>query len=644
VGGGGSTTPPPPKKRIDAKQTPKKQPGTDVEDVAAQFSETSISQSSPGTNNDGVEVVVQATAPIPTQQVDTILQKLLASSELRAAAKRIMNKTVDMNDLRESLKKGLIVLYTEYKSRDDFIIAERNAKKAIIAAWKKVGDGKYENAINMGNDPAEMKLGDLWGLVIKNYAPIDDCDLQNGSDETTHPNRIPDSNPCINAYKKRLLNSICREVLREFPEATPVAPNYNRIQFIDTCILALDKEDYQSEIETAAQLGGITVPEFYLFGLLMVGFHAKHYGYCNEGVGALPVIAASANARDNLFEEGVRNINSESIPHQTKLMRFYSYVPHGECVTVKIYLLRFEEESQKVFGQRLLHFYYDIHPDSSLKQLLKQGSRVYLRYSGLDFMTEDEKKELLDAIEEIIRKMHEERDFCIEAMTKAFNGEELTEDVLIGNRAKFKRGLHAAFAASKLTEDNLATICKKVNDSLTEGLSRSKGTAQWKRFLHYCRGYNRQMTKRLYTESTVKKYHDYEPKVLMHDGFTMEDVTDEEFESLLGGFKGKYAHVINAGRVCSNMELDGSNIKSVYDEIDEIFSKGVESEETITSRWRSFLQRCEDHDTSLHGKLHKERQTRASIQMRDQIRRDSSRNQQQKMMSFDMLKSNFKKS
>ena len=123
----------------------------------------------------------------------------------------------------------------------------------------------------------------------------------------------------------------------------------------------------------------------------------------------------------------------------------------------------------------------------------------------------------------------------------------------------------------------------------------------------------------------------------IYDAFENGIVTEED----LSPFYDRYEHVIKAAAASSELKPDGSNIESVYDDIDEIFSKGVESEETITSRWQRFLQRCKEQDTSLHGKLYKERQTRASIQVRDQIRRDSSNNQQQKMTSFDMLKSNF---
>ena len=86
-------------------------------------------------------------------------------------------------------------------------------------------------------------------------------------------------------------------------------------------------------------------------------------------------------------------------------VKLFRYVPHGECWGNKMYLLKFvksrddddgkisDEEEFDQFGQSLLGFYSCF---SCLNELshLNGKSRIAYRYSGLDFMTDEERRDL----------------------------------------------------------------------------------------------------------------------------------------------------------------------------------------------------------------------------------------------------------
>jgi hypothetical protein len=459
--------------------------------------------------NDNIDKLVAA--------IRTHLVNLCCKKDLIIAAELIIRGGLTMNKMRFAIKYGLENSQLKVGETADSI---KEAYKIFITMvgeeWIRAG-----YLPNMG----DILSDDTLGAAMKNYNP----EAYGFLDDLVRLHRIPEDNPCILAIKKYITRSVAKEAGQQ-----ATAKDIASIKVIDAISVVLKKDGYKKHFSKACTAADISKAEGYLISIIILGFYAKLYRIRNEGEGKLlPVIIPSANARDEMFDERVQQESFETV-FSTVLIVMCGYVPHGECMVNKKYLLAFEEEELMEFGYRIACFLDSIF-EFDLSSLTSSHSKVYLKFSGLLFMSDEEKEGL--------RKMRQK---LIEQLLM------MHEDV--------KMSIYDAFENGILTEEDMSPLYQR------------------------------------------------------------------------------FEHVIKAAAASSKLEPDGSNIKSVYDEIDKIFSKGV-PETTFKMRWSSFLERCKDQDGRLHSQLHRQRQMRAATEGRDQIRNDSSIIQQQKKMSFEMLKS-----
>ncbi|KAL7455985.1 hypothetical protein ACHAWC_007491 [Mediolabrus comicus] len=465
-------------------------------------------------------------------------------------------------------------------------------------AWKGVG-----RLPNVG-DPLS---NDTTGVGIKNYAP--DKDGFKKDKERLH--RINDENPCILAIKKYIPRSVAREGGKR-----ATRNHYQSIKVIDAITVTLPKDNYQKHFSNACAEADISKAEGYLISVIILGFHAKLYGILNKGK-RLPVIIPSANARDKMFDERVQQDSFKSVIHTT-LIELCGYVPHGECVVCKKYLLCFDEETLKEFGHRIACFLSHVFKSFDLTSLTSSYSKVYLKFSGLLFMSNEEKEDLKKMKKKLIEKftehvvtMHEDVKMSID---RAFDGETLTNDDLEKCNGKFAHVMKAASVFATLNNDgsNVEDVRARINEILSQDVSRDTLSSRWDRFLERCKVFKPSLYHILHEaqnpslyqrarESIAEANEDFNMSI--YDALEAGILTEKDMSPLYARFE----HVMKAAEAASKLELDGSNIKSVYDDIDKIFSKGVVAEETIRCRWDTFLQRCMEQDDFLYKQLFKER-------------------------------------
>jgi hypothetical protein len=497
--------------------------------------------------------------------------------------------------------------------------------------WKRAG-----YLPNMG----DILSDDTLGAAMKNYNP----EAYGFLDDLVRLHRIPEDNPCILAIKKYITRSVAKEVGQQ-----ATAKDIASIKVIDAISVVLPKDNYQKHFSKACTAADISKAEGYLISIIILGFYAKLYRIRNEGEGKLlPVVIPSANARDKMFDERVQQESFQRV-FSTALILVCGYVPHGECVVCKKYLLTFDEEMLMEFGYRIACF-LDCVFEFDLTSLTKSHSNVYLKeYSGLLFMSDEEKadlkemrQKLIEAFIERVTLMHEDVKMSI---YDAFSGKTLKSEQLERCNGRYTHMMKAASVFSTLKNDgsNVEDVRDRIDEILGQDVSHEGLSSRWRSFLERCKDFNSSLYHILHEaqnpslyqrarESIAEANEDFNMSI--YDALETGILTDNDLSPLYQ----KFEHVTKATEAASELEPDGSNIASVYNEIDKIFSKGV-PESTIKSRWASFLQRCKDQDGRLHSQLHRQRQMRAATEGRDRIRNDSSIIQHQKKMSFEMLKS-----
>lgn len=154
----------------------------------------------------------------------------------------------------------------------------------------------------------------------------------------------------------------------------------------------LGKDNYQGEIKAFVEDAGFRDEhEFYMLSLITMGYQIRYYKSMNESR-PLPILPATANGRDNLLE--YNEINFTNGVFENDYVKLFKSVAHGECWSNKVYLLGFEEKDYDQFGQALVGF-YSCFDDFRQLSALGGESRIAYRYSGLDFMTKEEREELV---------------------------------------------------------------------------------------------------------------------------------------------------------------------------------------------------------------------------------------------------------
>ena len=214
----------------------------------------------------------------------------------------------------------------------------------------------------------------------ENYAPSTDK-AGEGSN-----NCIPRSNPCIRTFCKSLINSLLAKAGEE--RSTSENPS---VRFVDACSVALVKDKYQTEIKEFVKAAGISLEEFYLLSMMSIGFHSKYYKIINNGK-PMPLIVASANARDNLLDMELEFADNGTI--LTCLLKYFGVVPHGECFVVKRNLMQWDDADYVRFNLSLVMFYSSFPELEVIGKLIEMGSRITHRYSGWDFMTVQEREDM----------------------------------------------------------------------------------------------------------------------------------------------------------------------------------------------------------------------------------------------------------
>ena len=155
----------------------------------------------------------------------------------------------------------------------------------------------------------------------------------------------------------------------------------------------MGKDDYQGEIKAFVKDAGFSDEhDFYMLSLITIGYQIRYYRYINKC--PLPILPATANGRDNLFEYNEIDFNKDDGVFKNDYVKLFKYVAHGECWSNKVYLLGFEEKDYKQFGKALVGFYSCIKKFHQLSALGGE-SRIAYRYSGWDFMTPAEREELV---------------------------------------------------------------------------------------------------------------------------------------------------------------------------------------------------------------------------------------------------------
>ena len=178
------------------------------------------------------------------------------------------------------------------------------------------------------------------------------------------------------------------------------------VRLIDACCIVLDKDgNYLKEIQDFVNDSDLVDKyEFYALSIITLGYHARYQIAC--GKAALPILPSTANGRDHLLDyDAIRFIDGV---YTNAYIQLYQYVPHGECWSNKTYLLQFGYDEMISFGRALVGFYSQfeglgrlaelkdcVDLDLSTDDLKVTGSTIAFRYSGVLFMTPEEREELV---------------------------------------------------------------------------------------------------------------------------------------------------------------------------------------------------------------------------------------------------------
>ena len=459
--------------------------------------------------------------------IDTVMQRLCASIKLKKAAKQLFkDRNKYMSGVRRAILNMLHLLINPPTDEDEFKTAYLKARDDLAKAIAKVSGGRWKEYINL----SDLLYDFTKGLVCKNYAPNDDCNERN---KGMH-NRIPRTNSCILTYAKVLINSL----LKEAGSSDRFKGAFDAVAFVDACVLALEKDRYQAEIKEFIWAAGISLDEFYLISIMLIGFQAIWYGMNNNG-NPMPLLLASANARDHLIDTTLQPNEYGNII--TSWLFYCSVVPHGECFVTKKYLLQWDEEAYRKFGNSFVWFYSKFGGQLAvIEQLIDDGSEIVFRFSGWLSLSEEEKADI-----RACRRINSEMITLAAIMYRAewkFSALTNTADIEMYNRLKASKG-------------------KGSDNTLIEKLQ--------------------------------KRYASHESNYSTIDSAFNGETLDEEDLQELGG---KYSHVIQAASAFATLEDDGSNAQIVFEEIDTIFTTKEEGDKsqdkTKDSRWRNFEKRC----------------------------------------------------
>jgi len=458
--------------------------------------------------------------------IDTVMQRLCASLKLKKAAKQLFkDRNKYMSGVRRAILNMLHLLISPPTDEDEYKTAYLKARDDLAKAIAKVSGGRWKEYINL----SDLLYDFTKGLVCKNYAPNDDC---NEHDEGMH-NRIPRTNSCILTYAKVLINSLLKEAKSDYR----FEGAFNAVAFVDACVLALEKDRYKAEIREFINAAGISLDEFYLTSIMLIGFQAIWYGMNNNG-NPMPLLLASANARDHLIDTTLQP-NEYGIINTSWLI-YCSVVPHGECFVCTSHLLQWDEEAYRKFGNSFVWFYSRFGGHLAvIKELIANGSEIVFRFSGWLSLSEEEKADI-----RACRRLNSEIITLAAIMYRAgweFSALTSTADIEMYNRLKASKG-------------------KGSDKTLIEKLQK-----RYASFVDY---------------STI-------------DSAFNGETLDEEDLQVLGG---KYSHVIQAASAFATLEDDGSNAQTVFEEIDTIFTTKEEGDNsqdmTKDQRWVSFEKRC----------------------------------------------------
>jgi len=458
--------------------------------------------------------------------IDTVMQRLCASKKLEKAAKQLFkDRNKYMSGVRRAILNMLHLLISTPTDEDEYKTAYLKARDDLAKAIAKVSGGRWKDYINLSDLLSDFTKG----LVCKNYAPNDDCNEQN---KGMH-NRIPRTNSCILTYAKVLINSL----LKEAESGYRFDGAFNAVAFVDACVLALEKDRYKAEIREFIGAAGISLDEFYLISIMLIGFQAIWYGMNNNG-NPMPLLLASANARDHLIDTTLQPNEYGNII--TSWLFYCSVVPHGECFVTKKYLLQWDEEAYRKFGNSFVWFYSRFGGHlTAIEQLIDDGSEIVFRFSGWLSLSEEEKADI-----RACRRINSEMMRLAAIMYRAewkFSALTNTADIEMYNRLKASKG-------------------KGSDNTLIEKLQ--------------------------------KRYASHVNYSTIDSAFNGETLDEEDLQEL----GGKYSHVIQAASEFAILEDDGSNAKSVCKAIDDIFTSREEGDNswdtTKDARWLSFEKRC----------------------------------------------------
>ena len=324
--------------------------------------------------------------------------------------------------------------------------------------------------------------------------------------------------------------------------------------------------------------------------LITMGYHARYYSYENQGR-KLPVLLTTANGRDECFDyDNIRYDNAGV--YEGSVIKLYQYVSHGETWANKGYLLSFVDttdtdgeevpcvdelpcveevpriEYYEQFGSALVGFYSNFKSLTQLDQL-DGKSRIAYRYSGFDFMTPEERLELI---------LNREWFFRASSLAKVMseNSPTWTRDALVNLDDTFrsKNGLKR----SELLAMYDRFLAKKEPEALVEDLKKVLDD-HTKGFFKFLDGFGDILGSIFANEEDVK--------------LSIED--EKKYSQFRHSFDA--ALILKEGLDKSDTLIE-SEVQSVFTEIDKVFEKDYATGEKIAdpsknARWTRFFTRFE---------------------------------------------------
>ena len=538
--------------------------------------------------------------------IDTVMQRLCASIKLKKAAKQLFkDRNKYMSGVRRAILNMLHLLINPPTDEDEFKTAYLKARDDLAKAIAKVSGGRWKEYINL----SDLLYDFTKGLVCKNYAPNDDCNERN---KGMH-NRIPRTNSCILTYAKVLINSL----LKEAGSSDRFKGAFDAVAFVDACVLALEKDRYQAEIKEFIWAAGISLDEFYLISIMLIGFQAIWYGMNNNG-NPMPLLLASANARDHLIDTTLQpNVDGIII---TSWLFYCSVVPHGECFVNTSYLLQWDEKAFKQFGNSFVWFYSKFGGHLAvIEQLIDDGSEIVFRFSGWLSLSEEEKADI-----RACRRINSEMMRLAAIMYRAewkFSALTNTADIELFNRLKASKGKGSdKTLIEKLKKRYAPFEMAKLASTLSDlgwkfgSLVDARDIEMYNRLKGSQAGGDDVLLLAMLQEKT--------PHYSIDSAFNGETLDEEDLQ-VLGG---KYSHVIRAASEFAILEDDGSNAQSVFEHIDDIFTSREEGDKsqdkTKDSRWRSFEKRCAKKGwTDKFALLSEQKRNKGATKMADNVAR-----------------------